>query len=83
VCAASIADSDGADYILHESEGRFPRLHTILVDQGYKGWLVEFAKHWFHIIVDAASPGQICLSEQVESRDTGDRRRLLHTCDLL
>jgi hypothetical protein len=47
VCAASIADSDGASSILHETEGRFPRLHTILVDQGYKGWLVEFAKHWF------------------------------------
>ena len=34
VCAASIADSDGASSILHETEGRFPRLHTILVDQG-------------------------------------------------
>jgi len=52
VCAASIADSDGAEYILHETAGRFPRLHTILVDQGYKGWLVEFAKQWFGIIVD-------------------------------
>jgi putative transposase len=52
VCAASIADSDGAEYIFHETEGRFPRLHTILVDQGYKSWLVEFAKRWFGIIVD-------------------------------
>lgn len=34
VCAASIADSDGAEYIFHETEGRFPRLHTVLVDQG-------------------------------------------------
>jgi putative transposase len=51
VCAASIADSDGAEYIFHETEGRFPRLHTVLVDQGYKSWLVEFAKHWFGIIV--------------------------------
>jgi putative transposase len=47
VCAASITDSDGAEYILHETEGRFPRLHTILVDQGEGGWLVEFAKHWW------------------------------------
>lgn len=52
VCAASIADSDGAEYIFHETEGRFPRLHTVLVDQGYKGWLVEFARRWFGIIVD-------------------------------
>jgi transposase len=55
VCAASIAESDGASSILHETEGRFPRLHTILVDQGEGGWLVEFAKHWFHIIVDVVS----------------------------
>jgi len=52
VCAACIADSDGASSIFHETEGRFPRLHTVLVDQGYKGWLVEFAKRWFGIIVD-------------------------------
>src|SRR3712207_5481226 len=60
VSAASIADSDGAAYIFHETEGRFPRLHTVLVDQGYKGWLVEFAKRWFTIIVDVVSrsPGR-------------------------
>ena len=52
VCAASIADSDGAEYIFHETEGQFPRLGTVLVDQGYKGWVVEFAKRWFGIIVD-------------------------------
>jgi putative transposase len=55
VCAASIADSDGAEYILHETEGQFPRLYTILVDQGYKSWFVEFAKHWFGIIVDVVT----------------------------
>jgi putative transposase len=52
VCAACIADSDGASSIFHETEGCFPRLHTVLVDQGYKSWLVEFAKRWFGIIVD-------------------------------
>ena len=52
VCAASIADSDAAEYIFHETKGRFPRLRTVLVDQGYKSWLVEFAKRWFGIIVD-------------------------------
>ena len=55
VCAASIADSDGAEYILNETEGQFPRLRTILVDQGYKSWLVEFAKRWFNIIVDSVN----------------------------
>ena len=29
VCAASIADSDGAEYIFHETKGRFPRLRTV------------------------------------------------------
>ena len=52
VCAANIADSDGAEYILNETKGKFPRLHTLLVDQGYKDWLVDFAKRWFGIIVD-------------------------------
>jgi putative transposase len=55
VCAASIADSEGASSNFHETEGRFPRLPTVLVDQGYKGWLVEFAKRWFSIIVDVVS----------------------------
>jgi putative transposase len=27
----------------------------VLVDQGYKGWLVEFAKRWFSIFVDVVS----------------------------
>ena len=52
VCAACIADSDGAEYIFHETKGHFPRLRTVLVDQGYKRWLVDFAKRWFGIIVD-------------------------------
>lgn len=52
VCAASIADSDGAEYIFHETKSRFPRLRRVLVDQGYKSWLVEFTKRWFDIIVD-------------------------------
>lgn len=52
VCAASIVDSDGAEYIFHETNGRFPRLRTILVDQGYKAWLVDFAKQWFGLIVE-------------------------------
>jgi putative transposase len=52
VCAACISDSDGAENIFHETERRFPRLHTVLVDQGYKSWLVEFAKRCFGIIVD-------------------------------
>ena len=55
VCAANIADSDGAEYILNETEGQLPRLRTVLVDQGYKDWLVDFAKRWFGIIVDSVA----------------------------
>jgi len=52
VCAACIGDSDGAEYIFNETEGKLPRLQTVLVDQGYKSWLVEFVKRWFGIVVD-------------------------------
>jgi hypothetical protein len=45
-------DDSTWEHIFHETEGRFPRLHTVLVDQGYKSWLVEFARQWFGIIVD-------------------------------
>jgi putative transposase len=66
VCAASIADSDGAEYIFHETEGQFPRLQTVLVDQGYKSWLVEFTQRWFGIIVDIVTraPGQRAFAVQ-------------------
>ena len=52
VCAAHISDSDGAEYIFHETRGRFPRLRKVLVDQGYTSWLVEYIKEWFHICID-------------------------------
>ena len=52
VCAANIQDSDGAEYIVRETEGRFPRLQTILVDQSYALWLVELVKRWFNYIVE-------------------------------
>jgi putative transposase len=51
VCAASIQDSDAAEYIVRETEGRFPRLRTILVDQGYTKWFVELAKRWFNYAI--------------------------------
>lgn len=52
VCAASIQDSDAAEYIIGETKGRFPRLRTILVDQGYAQWLVELAKRWFNYAIE-------------------------------
>lgn len=52
VCAANVQDSDGAEYIVRETQGRFPRLHTILVDQGYAVWLVELVKRWFNYTVE-------------------------------
>jgi putative transposase len=55
VCAASIQDSDAAEYIVRETEGRFPRLQTILVDQGYATWLVELVKRWFGLVIEIAT----------------------------
>jgi putative transposase len=52
VCAASLQDSDAAEYIIRETEGRFPRLRTILVDQGYAQWFVELAKRWFNYAIE-------------------------------
>jgi len=54
VCAASVQDSDAAEYIVRETDGRFPRLRTILVDQGYATWLVELVKHWFNYVIEIA-----------------------------
>ena len=44
-------EREGAQYIFDETEGRFPCLRTVLVDQGYKGWLVNFAKRWFERVI--------------------------------
>jgi putative transposase len=52
VCAASIQDSDAAEYIVRETDRRFPRLHTILVDQGYALWLVELVERWFNCVIE-------------------------------
>lgn len=52
VCAASIQDSDAAEYIVRETDGRFPRLRTILVDQGYATWLVDLVKRWFNCVIE-------------------------------
>jgi putative transposase len=52
VCAASIQDSDAAEYIVRETDRRFPRLRTILVDQGYATWLVELVKRWFNCVIE-------------------------------
>ena len=52
ICAASIQDSDAAEYIVRETEGRFPRLRTIFVDQGYAQWLVDLAKRWFNYAIE-------------------------------
>jgi putative transposase len=52
VCAASIQDSDAAEYIVRETEGRFPGLGTILVDQGYARWLVDLVKRQFNCVIE-------------------------------
>jgi putative transposase len=58
VCAASIQDSDAAEYIVRETEGRFPRLRTILVDQGYAKWLVDLVKCWFNYAIEIVNRPQ-------------------------
>jgi len=57
---ADITESEGAEWLLGQHHHSFPRLETVRADQGYKGWLVEFAKRWFGIIVDIVQrpPGQ-------------------------
>lgn len=52
VCAANIQDSDAAEYIIRETKGRFPRLRTILVDQGYAAWLIDWVKQWFPFTIE-------------------------------
>lgn len=56
VSAANAADSEGAQFILDETKGHFPRLQTVLVDQGYKQWLVDYVKRWFGMQVEIATP---------------------------
>lgn len=56
VSAANAADSEGAQYILDETKGHFPRLRTVLVDQGYKQWLVDYVKRWLGVQVEIATP---------------------------
>jgi len=60
VCAASIQDSDAAEYIVRETEGRFPRLRTILVDQCYAKWLVDLAKCWFNYAIEIVNRPKNC-----------------------
>lgn len=40
---ANIQDSDGAQQVLQQVPGGFPRLLKIWVDGGYKAWLLEWA----------------------------------------
>lgn len=44
VHAANIQDSEGAKLVLRKAVGRFPRLATIWVDQGYKAHLIAWAQ---------------------------------------
>jgi putative transposase len=55
VCAASIQDSDAAEYIVRETAGRYPRLRIILVDHGYATWLVDLVKRWFSLVIEIAT----------------------------
>jgi putative transposase len=58
--AASVSDSAAAAYIIDETAGTFPRLQTILADQGYAEWVIDVAKtiaNWTFVIM-MRPPGQ-------------------------
>jgi len=55
---ASVQDRDGAVLVLSDLLGRFPRLHHVWADAGYRGklvkwvtetlgWSLEIVKHWW------------------------------------
>jgi putative transposase len=52
VSAASVQDTDGAEYIIRETADRWPRLQKILVDQGYAAWLVDWVQRWYDFAVE-------------------------------
>ena len=46
VHSADITESEGAEWLLGQHHHAFPRLKTVRADQGYKGWLVDWAKRY-------------------------------------
>lgn len=49
---ADITESEGAEWLLGQHHQRFPRLQTVRADQGYKDWLVEWAKRYTNLTIE-------------------------------
>lgn len=49
---ADITESEGAEWLLGQHQHSFPRLQTVRADQGYKGWLLEWAKRYTSLAID-------------------------------
>jgi transposase len=49
---ADITESEGAEWLLGQHQHRFPRLRTVRADQGYKGWVVEWAKRHINLAIE-------------------------------
>ena len=49
---ADITDSEGGEWMLVNHDHAFSRLKVIRVDEGYKGWLVEWASRYTHITIE-------------------------------
>ncbi len=49
---ADITESEGAEWLLGQHQHRFPRLQTVRADQGYKGWLLEWAKRYTNLAIE-------------------------------
>jgi transposase len=49
---ADITESEGAEWLLGQHHHSFPRLETVRADQGYKGWLLEWAKRHTKLAIE-------------------------------
>jgi putative transposase len=49
---ADITESEGAEWLLGQYHHRFPRLKTVRADQGYKDWLLEWAKRYTNLAIE-------------------------------
>jgi transposase len=49
---ADITESEGAEWLLGSCDHCFPRLQTVRADQGYKGWLLDWAKRYTNLTIE-------------------------------
>ncbi len=52
---ADITDSEGGEWMLVNHRAAFSRLKVVRVDEGYKGWLVEWASQYTRITIEVVS----------------------------